>query len=95
MAVVAILGLATWIIKRRHEATPEQRAEDREAELLRLNAEIVACRRDNDDAGAESRLRRVRELSDPEYNPARSPSRAAWERGVDDPAGGNPDQPAG
>jgi hypothetical protein len=62
---VGLLGAWMWFVKRRHEANPQQRSDDRRAELDKVLAELAAARSVNDDARAESLLRRVRELSDP------------------------------
>jgi hypothetical protein len=95
LAIVSVLGLVMWILNRRNNATPEQKANDRNAELDRLRTQVFAARAAGDDALAESLLRRLCELQNSGSNPASGSTGTAGQLGDRDAASGNGSDSAG
>ncbi|HWN97388.1 MAG TPA: hypothetical protein VNT99_20320 [Methylomirabilota bacterium] len=61
-ALVAVLGLVTWFLKRKDDATPEQKLSDRQSEIDAIQREITTARYAGDDARADALLRRLRTI---------------------------------
>lgn len=61
-AVIALTTLAIWLLKRRNERSPEQKQDDAQAQVDRLEAAILDARHDGNDALADALRRRLRAL---------------------------------
>ena len=94
LAIVSVLGLVMWILNRKNNATPEQKADDRRRELAVLHRRITLARKLGDDATAESLLRRLNELQNSQPNPPGSSPGTAGQRSDLDAATGNSADPS-
>lgn len=61
-AVVALATLILWYVKRRHARSPEQKLDDAQAQVDRLESAILNARRNGNDAVADALRRRLRAL---------------------------------
>ncbi len=68
--LTALLPLIIWYVKRKYSPTGIERQDDLADDVAAITAEIMAARRDGDDARADALLRRLRAQHAGEQRPS-------------------------